>query len=116
MNCMRCGIELKEENQVFCPSCQDDMRACPVPPGTPIQLPTRKVVEPSKKRHTRKKKEQKPEEQIARLRHANRWLTFALIVTVLAFALTAAVLIHTLEEPEVPLGRNFGASQSSDGK
>ena len=93
--------------------------ACPhteFTPGTPIQLPNRQVTEPPKKRHSYKKKEQKPEEQIARLRQANHWLIFALIVTVLVFAFTAILLIHTLNEPEVPLGRNFGAIQSSDGK
>jgi len=118
MNCIRCGRQLKEEvsGQVFCPACQEIMAGCPVPPGTPIQLPNRQVTEPPKKRHSYKKKEQKPEEQIARLRQANHWLIFALIVTVLAFAFTAILLIHTLNEPEVPLGRNFGAIQSSDGK
>ena len=118
MNCMRCGRELKdaETTQVFCPDCQELMAGCPILPGTPIQLPNRQMVEPPKKRHSHKKKEQKPEEQISRLRSANRWLTFALIVTVLAFAFTAILLIHTLDEPEVPLGRNFGTVQSSDGK
>lgn len=114
MHCMRCGRELKEDTQIFCPSCQERMNSCPVPPGTPIQLPNRQAADPPKKRNARKRKEQKPEEQIARLRHTNRWLTLALIVTVLAFAFTAIILIRTLEEPEVPLGRNFGTSQSSD--
>ena len=117
MNCMRCGEKLKEEDSnVFCLACRTQMDSNPVPPGTPIHLPSRPVEEPVKKRHFRRKKEQKPEEQIARLRHANRLLTFALIITVLAFALTAFLLIHTLNEPDIPLGRNFGISQSFDGK
>lgn len=114
MNCMRCGREIKEEDSnVFCPACRTEMDGNPVPPGTPIHLPSRQKEDPVKKRHFYRKKEQKPEDQIARLRHANRWLAFALIITVLAFAFTAFLLIYTLNEPDVPLGRNFGVVQSS---
>jgi hypothetical protein len=113
---MRCGRELKEDKQVFCPDCQSAMESCPVPPGTVVHLPARSPASPAKKKAVSRKKELKPEEQIAKLRAANRWLTFALVITVLAFALTAALLIYTLDEPELPLGRNYTAAQAVDGK
>ena len=116
MYCMRCGRELKDDKQVFCPDCQAAMESCPVPVGTPIHLPARAPIVAAKRKTWGRKKELKPEEQIAKLRASNRWLAFALIVTVLAFALTALLLIHTLDKPELPLGRNYTTTQAADGK
>ena len=113
---MRCGRDLKEEDRVFCPACRDYMDTCPVPPGTPIQLPQLPGSSAPRKKAAKKKKEVKPEEQIARLRFSNRWLTFALIVTVLAFAVTALVLFHTLDEPETPIGRNYSTVGQTNGE
>lgn len=115
MFCMRCGRELKDERHVFCPACREVMDACPIPPGVPINLPHRPEEAPQKKKHPRRRKELKPEEQIAKLRASNRWLATALIITVLAFAFTAIVLIHTLNEPEAPIGRNYSTVGQSDG-
>lgn len=116
MKCMRCGRDLKEEGRVFCPACREYMDTCPVAPGTPIQLPHLPEAPAARKRAVKKKKEVKPEEQIAKLRFSNRWLTFALIVTVLAFAVTALVLLHTLDEPEIPLGRNYSTVGQTNGE
>ena len=107
MKCMRCGRDLKEEGRVFCPACRDYMNTCPVPPGTPIQLPQHTEAAANRNKPVKKKREIKPEEQVAKLRFSNRWLTFALVVTVLAFALTALVLLHAMENPELPIGRNY---------
>ena len=96
MLCMRCGRELKEDGQVFCPDCQDVMRQCPVAPGTPIQIPQRAPSALQKKRAARKKKELKPEEQIAKLRASNRLLGFTLFLTVLSFALVCCILLYSL--------------------
>ena len=114
MYCMRCGRELKDEHHVFCPVCREVMDACPIPPGVPINLPHRSEEAPQKK-NARRRKDLKPEEQIAKLRASNRWLATALIITVLAFAFTAIVLIHTLDEPEAPIGRNYSTVGQSDG-
>ena len=104
MFCLRCGTEIKEEgSNVYCPACLTHMERDPVPPGIAIQLPTR-ATPPATKRPPRKK-EQKPEEQIARLRHANRWLILALAVTLAAFALTAFLLVKILYTPQtIPMG------------
>ena len=115
MFCMRCGRELKDEKQVFCPACQEVMDTCPIPPGVPINLPHRPGPAPAKKKSLRRKKEMKPEDQIARLRFTNRWLALALVVTVLAFTFSAILLIHTLYEPETPIGRNYTTVGQTDG-
>ena len=102
MYCMRCGRELKTEGQVFCPDCQDIMRKHPVAPGTPIHIHQRAAIPYSKKRSARRKKELKPEEQIAKLRSSNRLLTFMLFVMTVAFALACAVLLYTYDIPFLP--------------
>ena len=100
MFCLRCGTEIKDGgSNVYCPACLTHMERDPVPQGVAIQLPTRTAA-PAPKRAPRKK-EQKPEEQIARLRHANRWLTFALVITLLAFLVAAFLLVKTLYTPQL---------------
>ena len=117
MKCMRCGRDLKEEGRVFCPDCRDYMDTCPVPPGTPVQLPQHVEAAANRNKPSRKKKKEiKPEEQIANLRFSNRWLTFALVVTVLAFAITALVLIRTLDDPEPPIGQNYSTVIPTNGE
>ena len=116
MKCMRCGRDLKEDGHVFWPACREYMDTCPVPPGTPIQLPQQVEAAANRKKASKKKKEVKPEEQIAKLRFSNRWLTFALVVTVLAFAVTALVLFHTLDKPETPIGRNYSTVGQTNGE
>ena len=116
MKCMRCGRDLKEEGRVFCPPCREYMDTCPVPPGTPVQLPQHTEAAAHKNKPSKKKKEVKPEEQVAKLRFSNRWLTFALVVTVLAFAITALVLLHILDEPETPIGQNYSTVSQTNGE
>ena len=96
MPCLKCKRKL-EEGQVFCTACLENMEAYPIKPGTPIQLPPRVPVLPQKARH-RKQRERKPEAEIRRLRSSVRWLTLALIVVLLAFGLTAAILLMYLKE------------------
>jgi hypothetical protein len=106
---MRCGRELKN-GSTFCQSCQEVMESCPVPQGTPIQLPSREVKSTGKKKNTRKHRELSPEEQVSRLRATCRWLLLALIVAVLAFAFTAGLLLHVLEQTpgeSTEKGRNY---------
>ena len=110
---MRCGRELKS-GSTFCEDCQAIMEACPVPSGTPIQLPHREAPVTGKKRSARKRREISPEEQIARLRSSCRWLTLTLVVALLAFAFTAVILLQVLNkepEPKADLGRNYTTVQ-----
>ena len=74
------------------------MEAYPVKPGTPIQLPPRTEAPATPPKHPRRRI-RKPEEQIARLRSTVRWLALALIVTLLAFAATALMMIWLLDGP-----------------
>lgn len=94
MPCIKCRRKL-EDGQVFCASCLEDMAAYPVKPGTPIQLPPRLPVLPSKSRR-KKHRERKPEVEIRRLRSSVRWLTLALVVVLLAFGLMTAFLLTLL--------------------
>ena len=112
MFCLRCGREIKDEDsQVYCPACLSDMERNPVPQGVPIQLPNR-FPAPAPKKASRKR-ELKPEEQVIRLRRANRWLTMGLIVTALALAAAVLLLLSYPKDPEdPPLGRNFRTVQT----
>ena len=102
MNCMKCGRKIKD-CQVFCEECLAIMDTYPVKPGTPIQLPS-----PPPKNATQakanKRRQRKPEEQIAHLRSTIRWLSLALIVAILSFAVVVAMLLWLLDSPDIVLG------------
>ena len=97
MYCMKCGRELKDK-QVFCPECLTIMADYPIKPDTPILLPTRHSALPNPAKSP-KKKARKPEEQVLRLRSTVRWLTLALLVTLLAFIATAFMMLWLLDGP-----------------
>ena len=94
MNCMKCGRELKESGQVFCPDCLAGFADYPVKPGTPIQLPPRRPAAEAPKPPRRK---QKPEEQIAALSHRVKILAVALFIALAAFFAVAALCLSLLE-------------------
>ncbi len=104
MNCLKCGREILD-GSVFCSGCLEDMKNYPVKPGTPIQLPVHTPAPPVKKKAVRSK----PEEVARHLRSANRWLTVALVAAVAAFALTAVMLLHTLDQlrDSAKIGQNY---------
>ncbi len=107
MNCIKCGRELSD-TQVFCPRCLEQMEQYPVKPGTPVLLPpTRPNGQARPKKH--QKTEKKPEEQVQALRSALSWLTAALVVALLAFALCAGLLLHSLTQKEESpkIGQNY---------
>ena len=96
LNCMKCGREISL-GQVFCKDCLADMEQYPIKPGTPVQLPVQpETVTP--RRNTTTRKTRKPEEQIALLRKLVLSLGLALLVVVLAFAITVSVLLHRIEQ------------------
>lgn len=101
MACIKCGRELKEQ-QVFCDECLADAEGYPVDPATPIQLPTYTPSAAPKKKRSKKKADLSPEEQLPRLRSSLRWLLFALAVILLAFCLTAVMLLHLLDQRDRP--------------
>ena len=105
MHCTKCGRETKD-NAVFCKSCLAVMELYPIKPGTSIQLPQRAVA--PKKAASRKKK-LSPEEQVIRQRKTIRWLSAALVCTLLMLGLSIALLFDIMPEEEaaVTIGQNY---------
>lgn len=108
MNCIKCGTETKEP-QVFCDRCLADMERYPVKPNITVSLPARPV-EPPAKRKSRRPRYIKPEEQIRHLRVKTRLLTVALAAALIAFSLTALLLLKVLDVQE----DTYGPGQNYD--
>lgn len=106
MFCMKCGKQVKDD-QVFCDACLEDMEKYPVKPETHVQLPNRP--ESAAKKAAPKKKKLTLKEQNDRLQKALRILAATLAVTLLAFAVTVSLLIHTAQERGVKeaVGKNY---------
>lgn len=102
MNCIKCGKKCKSKH-VFCDECCEEMKNYPIKPGTPIYLPSHPPMAQEKKKPTKKKRLGRPEDLIFRLRSANRWLTAALLVCLVAFLLACAALVLLLEDAGTPL-------------
>lgn len=115
MNCMKCGKEMSG-NQHFCEQCLEEMEKYPVKPNTVVQIPVRPFSTPAK-RKTKRSRFIRPEDEIRFLRKRIRWLSAALVVSVLAFALTAAATLFLLEDKEIPfdIGQNYGTTASTEG-
>jgi uncharacterized membrane protein YvbJ len=105
MHCTKCGRETKD-NAVFCKSCLAVMELYPVKPGTSIQLPQRAA---APKKATSRKKRLSPEGQVIRQRKTIRWLTVALICSILMLGLSIALLFDIMpeEEAKVTIGQNY---------
>ncbi len=115
MHCIKCGTELKDSG-VFCPKCLEEMSLCPVKPNTPVQLPSRPAAAPAKKKNRRERFE-KPEDQIRHLKSKLRWLAMTLVVALIAFGLTAGMLLqllHRQSEPDSDIGQNYGTMDSTE--
>lgn len=106
MYCAKCGREVPEKT-VFCKACLDVMKQYPVKPGTSIQLPQRAPSSP--KKAAPRKKQLPIEDQVRHQRKALRWLTVALVCTLLLLGLSLSQLFHLLSEDEatVTIGQNY---------
>ena len=104
MNCMKCGVEIPE-NQVFCDHCLSLMEQYPVKPGTHVQLPKRAQVTESAKKPVKKKRIPSLEEQIAGLKL--KVLRQRLAIAILVFALCLVSSFLSLK-----LYRDFTASRT----
>ena len=107
MHCIKCGRKTQQEH-VFCELCLEDSQRYPVKPGTPIQLPPRPQDLQVKKNPRKKKPEVKPEVQIARLRKSVRWLSLALVATLLAFALAVFAIMQLLDQRDAEIESRIG--------
>lgn len=90
MNCIKCGREIPE-TQAFCDHCLEAMKAHPVKPGTPIQLPQRKPVTAEKKRP--QKEALPPEKVVVLQRKLLRRLLIALAIHLLAIGVLIIFLL-----------------------
>ncbi len=112
MYCTKCGRETKD-NTVFCKGCLDVMRLYPVKPGTSIQLPQRAPA--TAKKPASRKRKLSPEEQVIRQRKTIRWLTVALVCTLLMLALSVTLLFDVTpeEQASVTIGQNYVARDTA---
>ena len=92
MKCLKCGKETKSDH-VFCDRCLATMEAYPVKPGTPVQLPTRPIVTPSKKTPRRRTLNQ--EERTKLLKKVCKHLIAAILVLALLLSVCITGLVHT---------------------
>ena len=106
MYCMKCGKEIGED-RVFCDDCLEVMSKYPVRPGTPIQLPP--VAHTVEKKAAPKKRQPTTEEYLARFRKATRWLSIALVSSLLVLSITIALLVNTSNVPSETndIGKNY---------
>lgn len=95
MGCMKCGKKLGE-SQVFCDECLEKMAQCPVNPNVVVKLPERSAPPAAKKKPTRRLYFWNMENEIGALQSKIRWLRFALIVAILGFLLSVALIFMLL--------------------
>lgn len=110
MHCMKCGQE-SEGSQVFCRNCLAEMEKYPVKPGTPVYIPSRSHAIRKAPRHI---PTAEPEEQLHRLRGRLRWLTACLIMSLMALAAAAALILYLYRQPDDPFttGQDYSVSDT----
>lgn len=108
MNCMKCGVEIPE-NQVFCDHCLAVMEEYPIKPDAHIHLPKREAPTEAPKRPVKKKRTPTLEEQVSSLRTKVLRLRLAAVVLVFLLCLATAFLgLKIYEDFTVPeTGRNY---------
>ena len=115
MNCMKCGVEIQEDN-VFCEHCLSVMKEHPVRPGTHIHLPKREQVMDVPKKPVKKKRTLSVEEQLSALRL--KVLRLRLAAAILAFLLCVTgsfLLMKVLQaDTEPTTGRNYTVDVSME--
>ena len=107
MNCMKCGKEIGE-GQVFCEDCLGIMSQYPVRQGTPIHLPN--YASSAEKKVVTKKRQPTAEERLVRFQAATRWLSIALVSSLLILSITISLLVNSLNTPtttQQDIGKNY---------
>ena len=97
MSCMKCGKKL-DNTQVFCDECLAKMEKNPVPINTAVVLPRRNPASTQKKKPMARRYFWVIEGENDTLRTKIRWLRFALIVAILGFLTSVAVIFLMLQE------------------
>lgn len=113
MNCMKCGVELKISG-VFCEECLAEMEKYPVKPNIAVHIPYRPAAQSAKKKAHRQKYI-KAEDQIRHLKKVRNWLCVLLVLALLAFAASSALVLQLLdgEEDIFDIGQNYGTVEST---
>ena len=95
MACMKCGKKLGS-SQVFCDECLSKMEQAPVPANAVVNLPRRTPAPTQKKKPARHRYFWNIEGENDTLRTKIRWLRFALIVAILGFLMSVALIFLLL--------------------
>lgn len=96
MACMKCGKKLGS-SQVFCDECLEKMEQNPVNPNTVVTLPRRESAPVQKKKVLHHRYFWNLEGENDTLRTKLRWMRFALIVAILGFLISVAVIFLLLQ-------------------
>ena len=115
MNCIKCGVELKDSG-VFCPDCLAVMEKYPVNPNVVVKIPYRSSAAPVKKK--KRTRSVKPEEQVRQLKKVCRWLVVLLVTALLAFGICAAMLLHLSDGDgdgifDFDIGQNYETGETT---
>lgn len=103
MYCLKCGRDTTDDH-VFCDSCQKNMAAYPVAPGTAVHLPHHT---PPKKAAPRKRAVPL-EEQVQGLRRSLRRSRIFATILVIILIMTATLILYKLTDIEAPvIGQNY---------
>ena len=97
MACMKCGKKLGS-SQVFCDECLEKMEQTPVPHNAVVVLPRRNPAPTQKKKTLNRRYFWVIEGENDTLRTKIRWLRFSLIVAILGFIISVAVIFLLLQQ------------------
>ena len=95
MGCIKCGKK-PGASHVFCDECMEKMAQSPVNPNIVVKLPDRSAAPAPKKKARRRLYFWEAEDEIGALRSKIRWRRFALIVAILGFLISVAVIFLLL--------------------
>ena len=96
MACMKCSKKLGK-SQVFCDECLAKMSETPIDPNTVVTLPKRKAPPVSKKKPVQRQYFWNIEGENDTLRTKLRWMRFALVVAIIGFLCSVAVIFLMLQ-------------------
>ena len=114
MHCMKCGRKI-EDQKVFCADCLTDMEKFPVKPDSTVYIPVRPTV-PAAKKKSRRTRELRPEEQLRQLKLTVRGLSIALVVCIVAFAISTGIMLKLLSDQSNnnSIGQNYTTIGQTD--
>lgn len=106
MKCLKCGVEISED-EVFCLECQLDAQRYPVDPATAVYLPRRETVEAPKKASRRRTLTSA--QQIRSLRRRLRLQTVALVLLAAIALVLAYPALSYMTRTHYRPGQNYSA-------